>query len=149
MPSRRWASMSSPLPDETEKLSRGLARRSSFAARATNRNAGVSPAPMDIVPESSSESPDLISASMRSARSTRSSARRLRAMPFSVSSIPRAPRSNSFWPSSSSNAASCVESAGCDTCSRSEARVMFPSSATARKYLSIRMSMPHIIPNLS
>ena len=48
---------------------------------------------------------------------------------------------NSFFPSSSSNAFSCLERVGCVTCRISAALVMFSSRATARKYLKVFISM--------
>ena len=59
-----------------------------------------------------------------------------RRLPAGVSVIPVGPRSNSGTPSSSSSALICAESAGWLTCSRSAARVRWPSSATAAKLRS-------------
>jgi len=60
--------------------------------------------------------------------------------PASVSSVPRESRANSRTPSSSSNERICLDNTGCAMCKRCAARPKFNSSATATKYLSLRMS---------
>ena len=60
--------------------------------------------------------------------------------PAGVTVTPRPPRSSNATPSCPSSCLIATLSAGCDMCSRSEARVMFASSATATQYRTRRSS---------
>ena len=106
--------------------------------------AANSPHPTVTVPSTSSQSP-LNSSNILSSRSVISRARRLSKIPSSVRVMLCPPRLNNVVPSSSSNAASCLERVGCVICNCSAALVKLCSLATVRKYLktlnSIRFSL--------